>query len=306
MIKPSFYTQIEEKGNYGKFIFEPLPLSFAHNLGHTLRRTLLSSLKGAVITQVKIDQAPHLFTTISGVKESVLEIILNLKQLRFKVASEKKYKLTLTAKGIKKIYGKDLKGEISPVNDDVYLAELNDKSANLDIEMIVESGYGYILAEEKTDKETGFIALDAAFSPIKKVNIKVEEARVGRKANFEKLILELETDGTISPKESLRQASLLLGEYFNYILSGQDLIKNKDESLEKITNQQEIDKKFSEIIIDELNLPSRVINALLREKIETVNDLVKVGKEKLTKMRGVGKKSIELIEEELKKLNISL
>ncbi len=302
MISPNFFTQVNEEGNYGKFILEPLPLSFAHSLGHALRRTLLSSLKGAVVTQIKIDQAPHLFTTINGIKESVLDIVLNIKQLRFSIDNEKKYKLNLDIQGIKKVYGQNIKGEIEPVNKDCYLFESTSKDSKLNIELIVESGYGYVPADE-INKETGFIALDASFSPVKKVNFKVEEARIGRKSNFERLILEIETDGSITPKDALKKASLILAEYFNYVLTNQEGIK-KEKKLAEENNQ--LDSKFSEIIIDELNLPSRVINALLREKIETVADLIKVGKDKLVKMKGVGKKSIELINEELKKLNISL
>ncbi len=302
MIKPNFITQVTEKGNYGKFILEPLPLSYAHSLGHALRRTLLSSLKGAVVTQIKIDRAPHLFTTIDGIRESVLDIVLNIKQLRFSVDSEKKYKLNLDIKGIKKVYGQDIKGEIQPVNKDCYLFESTSKDTKLNIDLIVESGYGYVPSEE-INKETGYIALDASFSPVKRVNFKVEEARIGRKTNFEKLILEIETDGSITSKDALKKAASILSEYFNYILTEKNNSKKEDSRL--ILNNEQ-DNKFSEIIIDELNLPSRVINTLLREKIETVADLMKTGKDKLAKMKGVGKKSIELINEELKKLNINL
>jgi len=307
MLNPNFFTQKTEEGNYGKFILEPLPLSFAQSLGNALRRTLLSSLKGAAITQVKVDDAPHLFSTIPGVKESVLEIVLNLKKLKFKVDGEqKKFKITLDVKGAKKVCGKDIEGEIKPVNEDLYLAELTDSKAKLSIEAIVETGYGYVTADEKEDKESGFIAVDAFFSPIRKANFKVEEARVGRKANFERLILEVWTDGSVTPTDAVKTSSNLLSEYFGYILSGKDTPVAKAEKTEEEAKQEEIDKKLYSIIIDELNLPSRVINALLREKIETVADLVKVGKDKLTKMKGVGKKSIELIEEELKKMQIEI
>lgn len=307
MLKPNFYTQITEEGNYGKFVLEPLPLSFANSLGNALRRTILSSLKGAAVTQIKIDGVPHLFSTIKGVKESVLEMVMNIKQMKFKVEGEqKKFKIHLDVKGSKKIFAKDFEGEIKPVNEDLYIAEITDDKTKLSIEAIVEVGYGYVTAEEKEDKETGFIALDAFFSPIRRVNTKVEEARVGRKANFERLILEIWTDGSIKPTDALKQAREILVEYFSYILSGKDNKQDYQEETNKITEKTEIDKKLYDIIIDELNLPSRVINALLREKIETVADLIKVGREKLVKMKGVGKKSIELIEVELKKLNVQL
>lgn len=308
MLKPNFFTKKIEEGNYGKFILEPLPASFGNSLGNALRRTLLSSLKGVAVTQVRIEGVPHLFSTIKGVKESVLEIVMNIKQMKFKVSGEqKKFKIYLDVKGARKIYAKDFQGEIKPINEDLYIGEITDEKAKIYIEAIVEVGYGYVMAEEKEDKESGFIAVDAFFSPIRRVNTKVEEIRVGRKANFERLIIEIWTDGNISPTEALKQSSNLLAEYFSYILSGQNDVgaEEKVES-DKKTEKKEIDKKLNDIIIDELNLPSRVINSLLREKIETVADLIKTGKEKLMKMKGLGKKSIELIEEELKKMNINL
>ncbi len=138
------------------------------------------------------------------------------------------------------------------------------------------------------------------------LNFKVEEARIGRKSNQDRLILEVFTDGSINPREALKESSTLLSNYFEYLLSGKDTPVSKEEKTEEQTNKEAIDKKLYEVIIDELNLPSRVINALLRENIETVADLIKAGREKLTDMKGVGKKSIELIEEELKKMGIVL
>jgi len=306
MLNPSFYTKKTEEDNYGKFVLEPLPLGFGHSLGHALRRTILSSLKGAAITNVKVEGAPHLFSTLPGIKESVLDIVLNLKQLRFDVKEGGPYKLTLDLKGEKKVYGKDVEGEIKPVNKDLYLTEITDNKAKLNIEALVEVGVGYSSVEEREKKEYGFIPVDAFFSPIKKVNIKIEETRVGRKANFDKLIIEVWTDGTITPSQALKEASGLLSDYFSYILSGKDTPQVKTQLTEEEEKQGLIDKKLYEVIIDELNLPSRVINALLREKIETVADLVKAGKEKLVQMKGVGKKSIQLIDEELKKMGVTV
>jgi len=306
MLKPNFFTQKTEEGNYGKFVFEPLPLSFGQSLGHALRRTILSSLKGAAVTQVKIDGAPHFFSTLPGVKESVLEIVLNLKQMKFNVKDGGPFKISLNVKGEKKVYARDIEGEIEPVNKDLYLGEVTDTKGKLSLEAIVEVGYGYITAEEREEKESGYVAVDAFFSPIKKVNVKVEETRVGRKANFEKLTLEVLTDGSLTPTEAVKQASALLSEYFNHILSGKDTPETKKEKTAEEVKKEKIDKKLYEIIIDELNLPSRVINALLREKIETVADLIKVGKDQLVEMKGVGKKSIQLIEDELKKMGVQI
>ncbi|MDO8608985.1 MAG: DNA-directed RNA polymerase subunit alpha [bacterium] len=306
MLNPNFFTQkIEESSTYGKFVIEPLPLSFGQSIGHALRRTLLSSLEGAAITSIKIEGAPHMFATIKGVKESVLELVMNLKQLRFETSGSGPFKITLNTKGVGKIYGKDVEGEIKVVNNDLYIAEVTDDKGKMEIEAIVEVGIGYVQIEDQEKKEYGFIPVDAYFSPVKKVNIKIEEARVGRKTNFDRLVLEIWTDSSIKPSDALRKSALVLSEHFSYIGSGSDTPKTAEETSAAET-QESIDKKLFEVIIDELSLPSRVINALLREHIETVADLIKVGKEKLTNMKGVGKKSIELIEEELKKMRIEL
>lgn len=306
MLSPIFFTQKTEEGNYGKFVVEPLPQGFGQSMGHALRRTLLSSLKGVAVTNIKFNDAPHLFSVITGVKESVLEIMLNLKQLKFDVKEGGPYKISFEGKGAKKILAKDIEGEVKPVNEDLYIAEITDDKAKLFFEAIVEVGVGYSAVEDREEKKTGYIPVDAFFSPIKKVNVKVEEARVGRKGNSDRLIIEVETDGSIKPVEAVKEASKLLTEYFNYLLSGKDAPELKKQISSADEKKEAIDKKLFEIIIDELNLPSRVINALLREKIETVADLVKTGKNKLTGMKGVGKKSIELIEEELKKMEIQL
>ena len=307
MINPNFSTQkVEESATYGKFILEPLPLSFGQSLGHALRRTLLSSLEGTAITNVKIEGVPHLFSTLKGVKESAMEIMLNLKGLKFDAKGEGPFKVELRAKGPGKIYGKDLEGEVKPVNTDHYLGEITDEKGKLELEAIVEVGMVYSPVEEREKKEYGFTPIDAFFSPVRKVNFKVTEARVGRKTNFDRLTLEIWTDGSIKPIDALKKSSEILANFFAYFLSGKDTPKLKLEQTEEEAKQELIDKKLYEIIIDELSLPSRVINALLREHIETVADLVKAGKEKLTNMKGVGKKSIELIEEELKKMGIEL
>lgn len=306
MLNPNFTTVKTEEDSYGKFVFEPLPQGFGQSLGHALRRTLLSALPGVAITNVKIEGADHLFTTIPGMKESVLDVVLNLKELKFDVAEGGPFKIKVNVKGAKKVTAADVEGEIKPVNRDLYLAELSEEKGRLNLEAIVEVGVGYSAVDEREKKEYGFIPVDAFFSPIKKINVKVEEARVGRKANFDKLTVEVWTDGSTSPASALKEATNLLSSYFSYILSGRDVPAPK--SAEGVEGEEKgaIDKKLYEIIIDELNLPSRVINALLREKIETVADLIKAGRPRLLDMKGVGKKSIQLIEEELKKMGITL
>ncbi len=307
MYSPKFFTQaVEDTATYGKFVLEPLPLSFGQSLGNTLRRVLLSSLKGTAVVSIKVGGAPHMFTTVKGVKESVMEIALNMKKLHFALSDAPTFKISLSKSGAGKVYGRDFECENKVVNGDLYIAEITDSKGKLEIEAVGEIGVGYIAAEEREKNTLGFMAVDAFFSPVTRVNFKVEEARVGRKSNMDRLILEIWTDGSIKPKDALRESSVLVSEYFGYILSGKDTPEVKGDVSDADLKQEAIDKKLYEVIIDELNLPSRVINALLRENIETVADLVKVGREKLTSMKGVGKKSIELIEEELKKMGITL
>lgn len=306
MLSPIFFTQKTEEGNYGKFVIEPLPQGFGQSMGHALRRTLLSSLKGVAVTNIKFDDAPHIFSVIPGVKESVLEIMLNLKQLKFDVKDGGPYKISFEGKGAKKIYAKDIEGEVKPINEDLYICEITDAKGKLSFEAIVEVGVGYSTIDDREEKKTGYVPVDAFFSPIKRVNVKVEDARVGRKGNSDRLVLEVETDGSIKPEEAVKEATEMLASFFSYLTSGKDAPELKKQISAADEKKEAIDKKLFEIIIDELNLPSRVINALLREKIETVADLVKTGKDKLTGMKGVGKKSIELIEEELKKMEIQL
>lgn len=308
MLNPTFYTKqvVKTEGFNTVFTFEPLPQSFGHTMGNAYRRTLLSSIPGAAITAVKFAGVSHLYTTIAGVKESVLDIVMNLKQVRFKTTSEGVFKVSFLAKGTGKIYAKDIEGEADVVNGDAYIAEITSEKGKLDVEMIVELGYGFSATEEREPTETGFIAIDTSFSPIKVVNYSVEEARVGRKSNFERLILEVKTDGSIAPEEAVKTVSEILAAQFAHVMSGKDVAPVETE--ESISTKQIHDNKSKalETIIDELNLPSRVINALLREKIETVSDLVARGKADLVGLKGVGRKSIDLIEEELKKMDVEL
>jgi len=308
MIKPSFVTKENKLAeNESQFVIKPLPPSFGHSLGNPLRRTLLSSLEGAVIVQVKIKGASHLFSTLSGVKESVLEIVLALKQLRFKTSGQGRFKIHLETDSLGKIYGKDIEGEAKVINGDVYLAEITKKGIKFGLEAIVETGVGYLKSEDQKEVEPGFIPVDAFFSPVERVSYRVEQTRVGRRSDHDSLLMEIKTDGAITPDQALKQATNILSGFFSFLLSGEDRVKEEEvlEEAQAIERKEE-NKRLEEIIIDELNLPSRVINALLKEKVETVADLVNVGLDKVVEFKGVGKKSISLIEAELAKLGIKL
>jgi DNA-directed RNA polymerase subunit alpha len=301
-----FYLQTaKETAHEGVFVLEPLPYSFGHSMGNAIRRTLLSSITGYAITQVRIKQVPHMFSPIVSLKESALELILNLKQLRFIAAEGDMFSVSISKKGVGKVTGADVKGDIQVSNVDLYLGEITSKEGSLDVEIIVEKGIGYTPSEEIVKQGNDFITVDAFFSPVKKVVYTVEEARVGRKANADKLTLTVETDGTVLPSKAVMQALEYIRDVAVVLLNNSEPTESKAVIDTKKAAAQS-DKKLEEIIIDELDLPSRVTNALLREKIETVKDLLLVKKDILANMKGLGKKSVVLIEDELKKLNLSL
>ncbi|OGK28805.1 DNA-directed RNA polymerase subunit alpha [Candidatus Roizmanbacteria bacterium RIFCSPHIGHO2_02_FULL_40_9] len=309
MLKPTFTTKKADlSSTYGKFTISPLPAGFGHSMGNALRRALMSSIEGASATYVKINDVVHPFSTLKGIKESGLDIILNLKALRFNPAGKGPFAMSLTKKGKGMVHAADFKGgDIEIVNSDLMIAELTTSDAKLDIELTIERGLGYSPSEEKEKKEFGVLAVDSLFSPVVKVNYRIEDERVGRKTNFDRLTLEIWTDGTINPEEALRQSSMILSEFFMGIYSeNSNEVDAKNSASEAAEQQKSVDDKVYEIIIDELDLPTRVINALLREKIETVGDLVERGEDVLANLKGVGRKSISLIENELKKLGISL
>jgi len=303
MLTPQFLTKTGELSEtFGKFTFEPLSQSFGESMGNALRRTLLSSLEGSAVVAVKIEGVPHLFSVLKGVKETALELTLNLKQVHFKKGAEGVHKMTINKKGIGKVFASDIEGDIEVVNKDLYIGEITDVKGKIELEALVESGLGYIPANEQSQKEFGYIPVDAAFSPVKKVIYTVEEARVGRKSDSDRVILSVWTDGSISPDEAVKQAGAILSAQFAHIFVQIDTQEAKSVISAEATGIIEMNKKFNDLIIDELNLPSRVVNALLRENIETVADLVKIGEEKLVAYKGLGRKSIDLIKDELKKL----
>src|SRR3990167_4829952 len=216
MIGPNFKIQtIEEKEDFGLFVIEPLDQGFGQTLGNSLRRVLLSAIPGAAITTVRISGVKHPFSTLPGFKEDIVELILNIKKLRVRLFEEEGTKLTLDKAGPGAVTAADFEKNpsVEVVNKDLYLGSLTDKKSNLELELTVEKGYGYSLAEERKGETIGTIPVDAIFTPVTRVNYKVEETRVGRMTNLDKLILEIYTDGTISPKLALEEAAKILVSY---------------------------------------------------------------------------------------------
>ncbi len=226
---------IKKQKNKATFEIEALYPGYGVTIGNSLRRVLLSSLGGAAVTQVKIKNVSHEFSTIPGVLEDVINIMLNLKQMRFKALSEEPQKATLKVKGKKEVKGSDFKlpSQLELINKDCHIVTLTESKANLEMEIQVEKGIGYVSRElrKKEKQEIGVIALDAIFTPIKRVAVKTENMRVGKKTDFDRLLLEIETDGTISPEHAFSQASEVLLKHFN--LFSEILVKKPVEKKEK-------------------------------------------------------------------------
>ncbi|MCX7779133.1 MAG: DNA-directed RNA polymerase subunit alpha [Patescibacteria group bacterium] len=239
------YQEDKENKNKGLITIEPCYPGYGITWGSAIRRVLLSSLPGAAVTAVKIKGVKHEFSTIPFVQEDVLQIILNLKQLRVKLYSEEEIRLNLKIKGEKKVYAKDIEknAQVEIVNPNLLIATLTDKRANLEMEIFVNKGRGYVPVEErKEEREIGKIFIDAIFSPIRKVGLKVENVRVGEKTNFDKLTLMIETDGTITPLEAFIQGAELLKDQFFYLLT-----KSKSLESEKFGEEKREEKKDKKI-----------------------------------------------------------
>ena len=291
MSEPIFEIQGDNKDKvYSVFTLSPLEQGYGHTLGTSLRRVLLSSLEGVAVTNVKISGIKHQFTTLKGVKEDVVDFILNVKKIRFLYNGVEPVKLHLQVKtpGVVKAGDIIVPANVEVANPELVLSTLS-KGASLSVDLIIEKGYGYSPAEEREHGEIGLIPVDAAFSPVIKVNYRVEETRVGRLTNYDKLTLEVWTDGTIAPKEALIRASKTLVSYFEQIISPKKIVKEKDE--------REIDKlgPAGKLSVEEIGLPTRVANALSRAGYETVEKLVKAKSQDLMKVRNLGEKSFKII-----------
>lgn len=290
MNEPMFEIKDEVKEkNYGKFVITPLEQGYGDTLGNSLRRILLTSLPGAAIASVKIAGVKHQFSTLKGVKEDVVDFLLNLKKVKFSYLGEKAIKSTLSAKTAGEVKAKDIKvpANVKIANPEFVLTTLG-KGAKLEVDCQIEAGTGYSPAEERKTGTIGVIPLDASFSPVTRVNYKVEETRVGRLTNYDKLTLEIWTDGTIAPREAIISAAKIAISYFNQIISPKKAVKEEKP-------QEDTLGPVGKLSVEEIGLPTRVANALARAGYETVEDLVKAKKEDLVKVRNLGEKSIKII-----------
>jgi len=302
MINPIFTIKSEkETANFGIFVIEPLQQGYGQTLGNSLRRVLLSSLLGAAVTQIKISGVKHQFTSVPGLKEDVVELILNIKKIRVKYSGDKPQKMVVEKTGPGTVLAGDI--ELPPgveiINKDLVLGSLADKKSRLKVEMVVETGYGYSPSEERSSTEIGVIPVDAVFSPVLRVNHHISATRVGRVINWDKLVLEIWTDGTISPQKALIESANTLLDFFHQVI-------NPKEEKAVVSKEETLPKEILEMSVEELELPTRIANSLSKGGMPTMADLIKAGKKKISKVKNLGAKSVKIVEAAIKEKGIEL
>lgn len=307
--KPKIVSEDDFKGVYE---IDGLYAGYGHTLGNSLRRIILSSLPGYAITSIKIAGVPHEFSAIDGVKEDVITIILNLKKVRFMMTTDEPQTIKLSAKGPGKVTAKDIEeiGQVKVLNNDLYLAEITDKKTSLDIEMTVEKGLGYVSKEAlKKDKvNIGTIAVDAIFTPIRRVNYEVENMRVGERTDYNRLRITIETDGSISPKEALSKSIETMINQLKAIVGFKEEETMEEESaLGKGAEEKEkFDSDFLKTRIETLELSPRTLHALQGANVRTVGGLIRKKEEDLLDIDGLGNKGIQEIKRVLSNFGITL
>lgn len=292
---------------FGRFTTEAFERGFGTTIGNALRRILLSSLTGAAVTTVKIEGVVHEFSTISGVTEDVTAIILNIKSLRLALHTDKPKTIRLKKKGPGEAKGADIlhDGDVAILTPDLHIATL-DKDATLDIEMTVKHGRGYVPAERNKEEglPIGVIAVDSIFSPIRRVNFQVENARVGRMTDYDKLTMEIWTDGTISPRDALSTGAGILREHLDIFINPEERSEGKSEAGYE-ESHREVNKNLSRSV-NELELSVRAANCLKNANIKTIADLVQKSEGEMLRTKNFGKKSLNEIKEILTEMGLSL
>ncbi|HQD76675.1 MAG TPA: DNA-directed RNA polymerase subunit alpha [Bacillota bacterium] len=299
-------VEMSDDNTYGKFVVEPLERGYGITLGNSLRRILLSSLPGAAVTSVKIDGVLHEFSTIPGVVEDVTDIILNLKSLRLKLHGDEEKILRVEASGEGTVYARDIicDADVEILNPDLVIATLED-SARLFMEITVAKGRGYVSAErnKKGDHIIGVIPVDSVFTPVSKVNYTVENTRVGQITDYDKLTLEVWTDGSIRPDEATSLSAKILNDHLRLFIGLTESLSDVEIMVEKEEEQKD---KILEMTIEELDLSVRSYNCLKRAGINTVEELIQRNEEDMMKVRNLGKKSLEEVVNKLAELGLSL
>lgn len=299
-------VELNENATYGKFVVEPLERGYGTTLGNSLRRILLSSLPGAAVTSVQIDGVLHEFSTIEGVVEDTTQIILNLKQLSLKIHSDEVKYLEIDAEGAGDVKASDIRADsdVEILNPDLHIATLED-DARLHIRLKANRGRGYVPADQNKDAEQpiGVIAIDSIYTPITRVNYQVENTRVGQVTNYDKLTLDVWTDGSIRPEEAVSLGAKIMNEHLNLFVGLTDEARDAEIMVEKEEDKKE---KVLEMTIEELDLSVRSYNCLKRAGINSVQELTMKTEEDMMKVRNLGRKSLEEVQEKLVELGLSL
>jgi len=304
MTEPTFHIKVEtEKPGFGKFSIEPLDQGYGQTLGNSLRRVLLASLSGAAISSLKITGVKHQFSTLAGMKEDVVEFIMNLKKVRLTIEENEPVKMTISKKGPGEVLAGDINvpSGVTIVNPDLVLANLADKKTELEVELTADKGYGYVSADEKHISEVGVIPIDSLYSPVTRVNYRVEATRVGRMTNLDRLVMEIWTDGTISAGDALKSTAKILVSYFMQI------VEPKAQGVtETVAVTPAISDEVLKMRIEELDIPTRIVNALANGGIETIGQLLGTQQADLMKIKNLGVKSLAIVEEKLREKGVAL
>ena len=294
-----------QKENYGKFVIEPFGRGYGVTIGNSLRRALLSSLEGGAIISVRIEGVPHEFSTIKGVREDCAEIILNLKQVILKVESGSPKVMRLSVKGEGEVTAMDMSADsgVEILNPDLHIATL-DKGGELNIEMEVATGRGYVPAEmnKKDNQPIGVIPIDSSFSPVRKVNYTVEDTRVGQSTDYNRLIIEIWTDGSVIPSDALEQAARIIRKYLSVFITHEE---EEEELEEELTEEERKRLEYLSMPVSDLELSVRSSNCLQAAEINTIRDLVQKTEQEMLRYRNFGKKSLDEIKEILAEMSLS-
>lgn len=303
-------AEISEDNRYGKFICEPLERGYGTTFGNSLRRMLLSSLEGAAITSIRIDGVLHEFSTIPGVRDDVTNIVLNLKELCLKMTGNEPRIIRIDVEGEKEVTAADIicDADIEILNPDLHIATINE-DGKLKIEMTVERGRGYVPADKnkKPDDTIGVIPIDSIFSPVKRVNYTVQDTRVGNVTDYDRLILEVWTDGSLRPEEAVSKAAGILVMHLKLFQNMDGLPEEEEEEEATFPEEEEDDSsKVLDMTIEDLDLSVRSFNCLKRANINTVADLAEKTEDDMMKVRNLGRKSLEEVKKKLEELGLTL
>ena len=305
-------VEVSEDGRYGKFVCEPLERGYGHTIGNGLRRMLLSSLEGAAVTSIRIDGVLHEFSTLPGVRDDVTNIVLNIKQLCLRMESDEPKVIYIDVEGEKEVTGADVicgDPDIEVLNTNLHIATLNELG-KLKIEMKVERGRGYVPAEKNknVDDVIGTIPIDSLFSPVERVKYEVTDTRVGNVMDYDKLILEVWTNGALKPEEAVSKAAKILNDHLKLFQNIDGLPEEIEEDDESTFVEEPVDEtgKILEMTIEDLDLSVRSFNCLKRAGINTVADLVEKSEDEMMKVRNLGRKSLDEVKKKLDELGVSL